>query len=147
MKRSLSLTALAALMLLMVSACGGSSQVAEEEAMVQEWVVAVKSLDLEKTMTCYADDVIYQDPAYQYRFTGGDEVRSMYMDVYALPDVKFDVTSAFVSGDGKWAAAEWTWSGTKGGKGYSIPGVSIFEIRGNKIVRETIYYDKTSSPY
>jgi ketosteroid isomerase-like protein len=97
--------------------------VADAEAMVQNWVAAIESLDLDKTMSCYADDIVSEDPAYGYRFAGLSEVGSMYVDVYALPDLRFDVTSSFVSGDGKWAAAEWTWSGTKGGKRYSILGV------------------------
>jgi steroid delta-isomerase-like uncharacterized protein len=133
--------------MLVESAWGGGDQVTDSEAMMQGWIAAIESLDLEKTMSFYADDIISEDPAYQYRFTGRGEVMNMYMDVYALPDVSFEYTSSFVSGDGKWAAAEWSWSGTKNGTGYSIPGVSILEIRGGKIARETIYYDKTSSPY
>lgn len=119
----------------------------DSEAMMDRWIAAIESLDLEKTMSFYADDVISEDPAYQYRFTGWTQVRSMYAEMYALPDVKFVYTSSFVSGDGQRAAAEWTWSGTKDGTAYSIPGVSIVEIRSGKIGRETIYYDKTSSPF
>jgi steroid delta-isomerase-like uncharacterized protein len=116
-------------------------------ATVQEWVAAIEALDLEKTLFCFADDIISEDPAYGYRFAGLSDVRRMYIDVYSLPDLKFDVMSSFVSGDGMWAAVEWTWSGTKSDQRYSIPGVSIIELRSGKIVRETIYYDKTSSPY
>jgi len=121
--------------------------VTDAEVMVRDWIGAIQALDLDKTVSFYADDIISEDPAYQYRFTGRGEVKSMYVSVYALPDVKFEYTSSFVSGDGQWAAAEWIWSGTKGGESYSIPGVSILEIRDGKIVRETIYYDKTSSPF
>ena len=117
----------------------------DAEVMVRDWIGAIQALDLDKTVSFYADDIISEDPAYQYRFTGRGEVKSMYVSVYALPDVKFEYTSSFVSGDGQWAAAKWIWSGTKGGESYSIPGVSILEIRDGKIVRETIYYNTTAA--
>lgn len=144
MKRMLFLVGL---MLLMVSACGGGKEMSDVEAIVQYWKVALESLDLEKTMSFYANDIVWDDAASKDHLTSKSEVLAMYRWFYALTDVKMNVTSSFVSGDGKWATAEWMWSGTEGVRDYSIQGVSILEIRDSRIVRETIYYDRTSSPY
>ncbi len=85
---------------------------------------------MEKTMSFYADDIISEDPACQYRYTGRGEVMNMFMDVYARPDVCVEYTSSFVSSNGRRAAAEFTWSGTKNGRDCSIPGVPILESGG-----------------
>jgi steroid delta-isomerase-like uncharacterized protein len=144
MKRFMLLTAL---MLLIVSASVGCGQTTDTLTMVEEWAMALRTRDQEKTMSFYGDDIIWEDAATKDHVTGKPELTSMVIWLFALPDVKWDVTSSFVSGDGKWAATEWVWSGTNAGQGYSITGVSILEIRDGKIVRETIYYDRTSSPY
>lgn len=136
-----------ALLLLMLSACGGGKQVSDAEDMMQDWKVALESLDLEKTMSVYADDIVWDDAAANDHLTNKSDVMGMYRWFYALTDVKMNVTSSFVSGDGKWASAEWMWSGTEGARDYSIQGVSVLEIRDGKIVRETIYYNRASSPY
>jgi ketosteroid isomerase-like protein len=138
---------LVALMLLMVSARGGGNQMSDAEAMMQDWKVALESLDLEKTMSFYADDIVWDDAAAKDLLTTKSEVMEMFRWFYGLTNMRMDVTFYFISGDGKWATAEWTWSGTEGALNYSIKGISILEIRDDKIVRETIYYDRTSSPY
>ncbi len=137
---------LSCMMLMLGSACGGG-QVVDVAEMLQEWEAGLRSRDLEKTMANYGDDIVWEDAATGDRATGKEELRSMVVWLFSIPDVKWDVTSSFVSRDGKWAANEWVWTGSYGGQDFSISGASILEIREGKIVRETIYYDKTSSPF
>jgi ketosteroid isomerase-like protein len=113
------------------------------EELVKEWMVASEALDLMKTVSFYADDVVWEDPAYGDYFTSQEQVEEMYRWLYSLPDVAIDNTTFFISADGRWAAVEWEWSGTNEGEGYSTHGVSILEIEGDKIVHEVIYYDRT----
>jgi len=83
---------LVALMLLMVSACGGGNKVSDAEATVQDWKVALESLDLEKTMSSYADDIVWDDAAAKDHLTNKSEVMAMYRWFYALTEVKMNVT-------------------------------------------------------
>lgn len=76
------------------------------DEMVQEWATGLRSLALEKTMSCYGDDIIWEDAATGDHATGKEELKSMVVWLFSLPDVKWDVTSYFVSQDGNWAANE-----------------------------------------
>jgi predicted ester cyclase len=66
----------------------------------------------------------------------------------AFPDLKIEPKLVFSSG--QWAGSEWSMTGTfKGelmgikptGKSFSIKGGSITEFQGNKVKRNTDYYD------
>jgi steroid delta-isomerase-like uncharacterized protein len=141
------LLCLSALIMVITSACGGRTQPADTQAVVSEYMATSESGDVEKLMALYADDVVWEDPAFGDHFTSSAQVRSMLEGMSLLPDLKNEMTSSFVSADGQWAAVEWTWSGSKGDATYSIRGASILEIRGGKITRETIYYDPTEAPF
>lgn len=118
----------------------------EVEAFMQDFMAATEARDLEKTLALYADSVVWEDPAEAVQYDR-EVVEDMYRDLFSLPDVMLDTTAYFISSNGDRAAVEWIWSGTRGDETYSIRGASILELQDLKIVRETIYYDPTLSPY
>jgi len=138
--------------------CTGQSAVQEEEndqlaeALLREWQAAIEALDLERTMTFYAGDAVYEDPAqigtaYPAVMTGY-EIKRLYESLYSLPEISFEFTSSFVSADGSKAVAEWVWrGGSSPDVEYAIRGVSLLEIQDGKITREVIIYDSRNSPY
>ena len=112
---------------------------------------AWNSHDWEKVSPFYADDCVMED--FPSRICHGKrELEDYYKYLLTgYPDLNFDTRRSF--GTDKQIATEWIMSGTHTGdtmrfkatgKKFSIPGVSILEIQGGKIVRETDYWDMCS---
>jgi len=102
---------------------------------------ALESRDTGTIITLYADDAVFDDASSGETYRGKEELRRMFQDLFTSPGAEF---SDVVVHEGKgWAAIEWVWSGTKRGTGarFRVRGVSILELRGDKVARETIYYD------
>jgi steroid delta-isomerase-like uncharacterized protein len=113
---------------------------------LQSAAAALESLDADKLVSRYADEFLFEDAPGNLRITSKERLELYYRNLFALPDVKFEVTSMF--GCDAWAGLEWIWSGTTPGQGteYRIKGASIIEIRDGRIARETIYYDPRTGP-
>jgi ketosteroid isomerase-like protein len=128
-------------------------RVANTEELLREWQAAIEALDLERTMTFYAGDATYEDPAQINTMypavMKGHQIRGLYHDIYSLPEVSFEFASFIVSADGSKAVAEWVWRGEHFTTGveYTIRGVSLLEIQDGRIMREVIIYDTRNSPY
>lgn len=112
---------------------------------------AWNSHDWEKASPFYADNCVMEDlPS---RICHGKRELEAYYGylVKGYPDLTFEVKRCF--GSGNQIATEWVMTGTHTsdtsrfkatGKRFSVPGVSILEIQGGKITRETDYWDMCS---
>lgn len=137
------------LVVLPLLAAQDSSEQADTERLINEYMAATEALDLERTLALYADRLVWEDPGYGANgdyFTSKAQVEAMYRWLFSLPAVQLDDTDYFISADGQRATVEWTWTGTHEGEAYEIRGVSILDIEDSKIVREVIYYDPTNAP-
>lgn len=115
---------------------------------LQSLKMALESLDSDRVLSHYADDVVFMDPAAgdEWAIKGKEELRRYFQRLFSLPEAKFEIASIFeCNGRG---AAEWIWSGSRPDENrrYRIRGASIVELRDDKIVRETIYYDPRPGP-
>lgn len=115
---------------------------------LQSLKAALESLDTDRVVSHYSDDVVFTDPAAgdSWAVTGKEELRTYFQRLFSLPEAKFEVASIFECNG--WGAAEWIWSGSRpddNGR-YRTRGASIVELRGGKIIRETIYYDPRPGP-
>ena len=121
------------------------------EQFVKNFWAAWNSHDWEKTSPFYADNCVMEDLPSRICH-GKRELEAYYNDLLiGYPDLNFATKSCF-SSDNQ-IATEWMMSGTHTGnsprfkatgKRFSIPGVSILEIQGGKIIRETDYWDMCS---
>ena len=104
----------------------------------------------ERVLGHFADDCVFEDVTLGATARGKDEFRSLLEGAFeAVPDIEYDVTSRLITARG--AAIEWVMSGThKGdfpgmpatGKRFSsVRGASILELEGDKIRRESDYWD------
>jgi steroid delta-isomerase-like uncharacterized protein len=118
------------------------------EEFVKDLWAAWNSHDWEKTSLFYAADCIMEDlPSRTCQ--GKRELEAYYNYLLTgYPDLTFEAKSCF--GSGNQIATEWIMTGTHTGntsrfkatgKRFSISGVSILEIQGGKIIRETDYWD------
>ncbi len=107
---------------------------------------AVQQLDADEAASCYAKNALFVNTVNprEAAIRGREKIRSLLRDLFSTPDARFEVKSIF--GCGGWAAAEWIWSGAspQDNHRFKYVGASIFQVRGNKIARETIYYGSQS---
>jgi steroid delta-isomerase-like uncharacterized protein len=122
------------------------------EKMLQDWNEAWNAHEVERILSYFTDDIVFEDLGGARVMRGKAEMTTWISETLsAFPDFKTDLKSLFVSG--KWAGSEWVTSGTlKGklrhlkptGRSYSVRGASIMELRGGKIKRNTDYYDSAT---
>src|SRR5262252_1153528 len=112
------------------------------------WAAAWSLHDVEKLLSLYADECVYEDVTMGAISRGKAEVRAFADAVFAaFPDFKIELTSGFTADN--WAGAEWTMSGTHRGdlpglpatgKAFSIRGSTICELNAGKISRNSDYW-------
>lgn len=123
------------------------------EKMMNDYVAAWNSHDVERIVSFFTDDGVYEDVSLGKVNRGKKEVKdfisSMFVD---FPDFKIEMKSSFFTRDR--GAAEWVMSGTFAhssisglpatGKSFSERGVSVNEFRKNKISRNSDYWNMAS---
>ena len=107
------------------------------------------SHDVERIISFFADDCLYEDLAVGVAKRGKKEVTEFIREFFAgFPDVKFEIRGCFSTNDR--VCIEWVMTGTHSGdlpgmpatgKAISIRGVNVKEIKDNKVTRHTDYYD------
>lgn len=119
---------------------------------LEAWAAAWKDHDIEKLLSLFTEDCIYEDVTFGAVNNGKRELRAFAEGVFAtVPDFKLELTSSFVSGDR--AAIEWLMSGTlvedvppftANGNGFSTRAVTIIQFKNGKIRRNSDYWDGTT---
>lgn len=122
------------------------------EYLLKESLAALNSHDVEKSISYYTDDCIYEDVALGKVNRGKEELKAFFTSMFVWsPDVKIEEKSHFIADN--WAASEWVMTGTNTGdipempatgKSFSMRGVSIMEIRDNKVSRQSDYWNLAS---
>jgi ketosteroid isomerase-like protein len=94
----------------------------------------------------YSPRVVFEDTTESGKAGGRDQAVVWQNRLAAVQGVSLQVRS-LVAGEG-WVVARWILSGkTAGGLWRSEPGATVFEVRGGKIVRQTLYYSHGDSPF
>jgi steroid delta-isomerase-like uncharacterized protein len=125
----------------------------DTEKKIQEEFVALNSHDVDKLLTFFTDDCVYEDVTMGLVNHGKKELKDFFNSMFVMsPDLKFELKSAFGTGD--WAGIEWIMTGTYAhgtvpgmpatGKEYSIRGTSIREMRNGKVIRDSDYWNLAS---
>jgi len=119
------------------------------ERIADDLAAAWSSHDPERLLSLFADDCFFEDVTFGVVARGKKELRAFAQGVFAgVPDFKLEITSRFMAGSA--AGLEWVISGThKGdfpgmpatGKRFSARGVTILEFQGDKIRRDSDYWD------
>lgn len=122
------------------------------ENLMKASLAAVNSRDIEKFLSFYTDDCVYEDIAVGKVNRGKEELKAFFTAMFVWsPDVKIEEKSIFSSGD--WVATEWVMTGTHTGdlpemsatgKSFSIRGASIIQLRDGKVSRQSDYWNMAS---
>ncbi|MFT4584114.1 MAG: steroid delta-isomerase-like uncharacterized protein [Gammaproteobacteria bacterium] len=97
--------------------------------------------DVDKIMSYFSDTIAYADMATGARSSGTAAVREFvqkFVDSYAGVQL---VPASITIGPAS-AAVEWVMSGGSGAEAWSVPGVCVFAIDGEKFSKATDYWNK-----
>jgi len=122
------------------------------ETMAKDYITALNSHDVDKILSFFTDDCVYEDVAVGVVNHGKQELKAFVTSWYVWSrDLKFERKSFFSAGD--WAATEWIMSGTHTGdllgipatnKRFSLRGASVIEMRTGRISRNSDYWNLAS---
>jgi steroid delta-isomerase-like uncharacterized protein len=119
---------------------------------VEEYESAYAARDIDTLLTFYADDCTMEDVAMGNVANGKEEIRAGFQMVHSvMPNMTREITSSF--GTGAYLCVEWSVKGDYTGnidgtqitdKNVAHRGVTVYELRDGKIIRESNYYDLNS---
>jgi steroid delta-isomerase-like uncharacterized protein len=127
--------------------------VAKMNKMLGDYLTAWNSHDVERLLTFFTNDCLYEDVSLKRIIRGKTELRALLDSVFVdIADLKMDIKSVFSAGN--WGASEWEMSGrfvhssqpalAATGKSFLVRGATIFELSNGKISRNTDYLDVTA---
>ena len=129
---------------------GSSIQAGAQTPLLNEYWAAWNSHNTEKLVSFFTDDCVYEELGLGVIKRGKEEFRAFINGFFAnFPDTNFEMKSSFISGN--WYCGEWVWTGTyqgnasgvpATGKRFSIRGVSVGELKGDKVKRHSDYYNR-----
>ena len=94
--------------------------------------------DVEGIASFFTEDGVFEDVCNRESHAGHEALKALAREVFAaIPDMKLTITSYLCEGDRM--AVEWVQTGTRAGKRFSLPGVSIAIVREGKFSREAMY--------
>jgi steroid delta-isomerase-like uncharacterized protein len=115
---------------------------------VMRWAAAWNSADAGAMAALFTEDGAYRDEAFEATFTKREGIATwVKITTSAIPDAQVQVIDAFQAGD--LVAVRWVFKGTPlnfgpikaTGKSFSVPAVSIFDMRGEQITKVTDTYN------
>jgi hypothetical protein len=98
--------------------------------------------DLDAFVACFDPGYRSEQPVHPGReFSGSEQVRANWAEIFAgVPDFRAELLRSAHAGGTRWA--EWHWHGTRGdGSRLDIRGVTIFELRDDRIVWGRLYLE------
>ncbi len=123
----------------------------ELEHVLDQWVIAWSSGDVERLLPLFTDSVDYEDVPFAAASHGRDALRDIAIGTFrGFADVKFELKSRFVAADGKSGAIEWIWRGRQTqdfpglpatNKPFEVRGTTVVEFTDGKISRNSDYWD------
>jgi steroid delta-isomerase-like uncharacterized protein len=140
MSRTIAVTGMCLVMLLITS-----SAKAEDSNVAENWIEAWNSHDVARVLAVFTPDVFYEDLSFGVRNHGSAQLRAFAVAIFtAVPDVRFELLNSSLRG--RHGTIEWVFSGTDIGlykthRRFSGRGVSVIEVHGQLISRNSDYYD------
>ena len=115
-------------------------------AVAQAWIDAWNSHNPDQVVALFTDNAVIEDVTLGAVSQGLVEIRKFAVDSFAaFPDIHFDLVDSTLKGGH--GTIEWVFSGTDTGgfggtgKRFSVRGVTVMDVRGTKLSRETDYWD------
>jgi steroid delta-isomerase-like uncharacterized protein len=119
---------------------------ADDTAIAQAWIDAWNSHDPDNVIALFTENAVVEDVTFGAVSHGLAEIRDFAVGSFtAFPDIHFDLVNSTLKGGH--GTIEWVFSGTDTGgfggtgKPFSVRGVTVMDVHGTKLTRETDYWD------
>jgi steroid delta-isomerase-like uncharacterized protein len=123
-----------------------SRAAADNTAVAQAWIDAWNSHNPDNVVALFTEDAVVEDVTLGAVSQGLAEIRDFAVSAFtAFPDIHFDLVDSTLKGGH--GTIEWVFSGTDTGafggtgKRFSVRGVTVMDVRGTKLTRQTDYWD------
>jgi steroid delta-isomerase-like uncharacterized protein len=139
-------------MIFALATSAGAAPVADEQDrggrhgnLAQRWADAWNSHNPDAVVALFTPDGLFEDIPFGVVAHGTEEIRAAANLFFtAVPDLHLSVVNSSVNG-GR-GMIEWVFSGTDQGvygtgKTFAVRGTTVLELRGNRISRDSDYYD------
>jgi ketosteroid isomerase-like protein len=119
----------------------------EKEA-IRERATAVlsawNSQDVDRVLVCYTEDCLYRDPNTRGAVTGHDALRRYLTRLFRDWRMRWSLREFFAFADGSGGAFLWDAQLTPaaGGKTMDISGMDLVLLRGERLSRNEVYFDR-----
>jgi ketosteroid isomerase-like protein len=102
------------------------------------------TLDVEKTLSSYTDDVSYFDPGVKGHIRGKDELRRYLTRFFRVWEMQFRVLEdrRLAGMDGQVCLWEVDVRRVGGDKKVTVRGMDLIEVRGNQLCRDEAFMDR-----
>jgi ketosteroid isomerase-like protein len=113
------------------------------ESLVNQYVSAYETKNADLYLSLFSEDGVYVDYGINLEPTPLVYLREDVYSTFADTHFQFEITSYFVSADGRFAAIEGIYTDWPRGANQtaSVPCLAILEIRDGRIVKESFYYN------
>ena len=118
---------------------------ADDNAVAEAWILAWNSLDPNAVVAIFTEDAFYEDVPSGQKYRGRAELHAFAKAVFdSLPDIHLDLVNSELQGGH--GTIEWIFSGTDQGTGkkFSVRGVSVIDVQGYSISRNSDYFDNAT---
>ncbi len=104
-----------------------------------DYAAAWTAGDVDKVMSFFTDDIVYEDKSTKKKPTGRAEVREFVADIAKnFAGMSMKANTVTIGKDS--ASMEWLMSGGSGDGAWSIQGISAIQIKDGKFSRVTDYW-------
>ena len=125
-------------------AIANSSNLATLVSIADNILSAWNEQDVEKTIACYTEDCVYVDPNTRGPVVGHDNLRRYLTSLFQRWRMHWERREIFPLADGGGSTFLWhaTLTPAAGGKTVEIDGIDLAVLRGDKLCRNEVYFDR-----
>ena len=112
--------------------------------LAETFLSAWNAQDVERVLSCYTEDCVYQDPNTRGPVLGHDALRSYLTKLFEGWNMHWSMREFFQFADGDGGAFLWAAQLTPaaGGKTAEINGMDLALVRGDRLCRNEVYFDR-----
>jgi len=110
----------------------------------ENFIAAWNTQEVDKVASCYSENLFYTDPNIRGEITDQPALRRYLAKLFAAWKMHWTLKDVQVFRDMDGAAARWhaTWQSAGGGKTVEADGMDFIAFKGDKILRNEVYFDR-----
>lgn len=115
------------------------------EGLINEFLDAWNSQDVERVLACYTEDVLYRDPNTRGYIQGRDNLRTYLVKLFDSWQMTWANREYFPLAEGDGASFLWhaTFRRPGGAAIVEADGMDLAVLRGDLLARNEVYFDRT----